>query len=135
MTNIKKLTNKYTELWKEYEVFLKKNQLQETDIMEVYFIYYNGLLNKNCLECKPNLTQKECSMYNLTVDNNCNWIITDNDYGTIYVKLINNIIIAFRCTKQCMKPKKYRFLNQWKIINKKNISTNHYNLLKEINFL
>jgi hypothetical protein len=73
-------------------------------------------------------------MYNLTVDDDCNWIITDNDHGTIYIKLINNTMIAFRCTQQCRKPKNYRFLNQWSAIST-NISNNHYNLLREINFL
>lgn len=134
MINIKKLTSEYTELWKEYEEFLKRMKLQEADVVEIYFIYYIGLLNKNCLSCEPNLTQEECSMYNLTVDDDCNWILTDNEYGTIYIKLINNTIIAFRCTQQCMKDKNYRFLNQWSGINT-NISKNHYNLLREINFL
>jgi hypothetical protein len=134
MPNIKKLTKQHTELWKEYTEFLQRNNIEESDVVDVSFIYYVRLLNKNCLTCKPNLTKEECSMYDLTVDDDCNWIIADNDYGTIYVKLKNNIKVAFRCTNQCLKSKKYRFLNQWNAENT-NISINHYNLLKGINFL
>lgn len=133
MPLIKKLSNKYVELWKEYEEFLKRNKLCMSDDMEVYFVYYDKFINKNCLKYKPTLTKEECSMYNLTVDNDCNWIITDNDYGTLYVKLKNKIIIGFRCSEQCMKSQNYRFLNQWEVTTK-NIVNSHYELLKSINF-
>ena len=84
--------------------------------------------------CKSELTEEECSMYNLTVDENGEWILVDNDYGAIYVQLIDNTIIGFRCGKECLKPKHYRFLNQW-TVNKNNISDVRYQLLKIEHFL
>jgi len=133
MPTIKKLTNKYTELYKEYQEFLKRNKLRENDVLGVLFIYSLKYYNKNCLLCKPELTVEECSMYDLTVDDDCNWIITDNDYGTIYVKLADKTI-AFRCGEECLKPKNYRFLNQW-TADKNNTPESHYKFLQSEYFL
>lgn len=127
MPIIKQLTKHYTELWKEYEKFLEINKINEKDVINVCFIYRTKFFNKVCLKCNQNLTKEECCMYNYTVDDDCNRILVDNDYGTIYVKLKDNIV-AFRCTNYCLSPKEYRFLNQW-IIDKVNIPTNHYELL------
>jgi hypothetical protein len=133
MLTIKKLTTKYKELYKEYEEFLKRNDLEETDILQVQFIYSNEHLNKNCLTCKPELTREECSMYNLTIDDNTEQIIVDNEHGAIYVQLVKKTVIGFRCGNSCLKSKNDRLLNQWIIANNK--STNiHYQLLKTENF-
>lgn len=134
MPKIKNLINQYSQLWDEYQDFLIKNKLQTTDVSKVCFIYYDRLFNNNCLKYKPNLTQEECSMYNLTVDDDCNWILTDNGYGTIYVKLKTDTIVGFRCANECMKPINFRFLNQW-LVTSSNLSKNHYKLLQELQFL
>lgn len=131
MVIMKKLTKQYIELWKEYEEFLKINKLQESDVIYVYFIYYDRCVNNNCLKYKPGLTQEECRMYNLTVDDDCNCIMTDNGFGTIYIKLKNKTIMGFRATKQCMKPNNHRFVNQWNVTIE-NLSNNHCELLKGI---
>jgi hypothetical protein len=128
MPVLKRLTKNNAELWKEYEKFLEINKLNENDVTNVCFIYGDKYLNKGCLNYNPNLTNEECCMYNLTVDDDCNQILVDNDYGTIYVKIKNNMI-AFRCTNYYLKPKQYRFLNQW-IVNKVNIPQLHLDLLK-----
>ncbi len=130
---IKKLTKEYTELWKEYEEFLKINKLQHNDVIQVHFIYYDGHLNKNCFKYKSDLTHRECCMYNLTVDNDCNCILTDNGFGMIYVKLTNKTIFGFRCTEQCMKSQNYRFLNQHAIITT-HLSEKLYGLLEGMRY-
>ena len=123
----KQLSPNYTELWQEYLKFLEMNNLRETDISKVCFIYTDRMLNMECVKCNPKLSADECCMYNWTIDDDCNRILVDNDYGTIYAK-INNDIIAFRCTNYCLKSKSYRFLNQW-IVNKKNTSSRRLDLL------
>jgi hypothetical protein len=133
MAIIKKLIKQYTELWKEYEEFLRRNKLEQCDVVQVCFIYYDRHLNKNCLKYKADLTQEECCMYNLTVDDDSNWILTDNGFGTIYVKLTNNTIFGFRCTEQCMKAQNYRFINQWIMITT-NLSEKRYALLEGMQF-
>jgi hypothetical protein len=127
MPVLKQLTKNNAELWKEYEKFLEINKLTEKDVINVCFIYGDKYLNKGCLSYNPNLTNEECCMYNLTVDDDCNRILVDNDYGTIYVKLKNDIV-AFRCTNYCLKSKNYRFLNQW-IVDKVNMPRHHFGLL------
>jgi hypothetical protein len=73
-------------------------------------------------------------MYNITVDDDCNWILKDNEYGTLYAKLKTGTIIGFRCSNECLKPINFRFLNQW-IVTPGNISKNHYRLLVDLKFL
>jgi hypothetical protein len=133
MPKIKKLTTKYPELYKEYTEFIKRNNIDVNNVELTYFIYSNKFYNKNCFECKNKLTQVECSMYNLTIDDDEEWILVDNDYGTIYIKLTNGTIIGFRCANECLKPKNYRFLNQW-IVDDNNILNSHYELLLEKNY-
>lgn len=133
MPTITKLTYKYKELYKEYKEFIERNQLKENDILQVQFIYSNRFYNRNCLKCKPELTQEECTMYNLTVDDDQEWILVDNEYGTIYVQLVDNLVIGFRCGEECLKPKNHRFLNQW-IVTKNNIPDAHYQLLRTEQF-
>ena len=133
MITIIKLCNEYKELYKEYQEFLKINKLVENDILQVQFIFSTNLYNKNCLNYNPNLTYEECSMYNLTVDDNGEWILVDNDYGVIYVQYVSNKVIGFRCGEQCIKPKNCRFLNQ-RTIEKNKISDAHYQLLKKEHF-
>lgn len=134
MPKIKKLSDKYTELYKEYTEFLQRNNFDENTITEVYFIYSKKFYNKNCFYCNKKLTEEECSMYNLTVDDNEEWILVDNDYGTIYVKLPDNTIIGFRCGEQCLQRKNYRFLNQW-VVDNSNTPNSHYELLVSKNLL
>lgn len=127
MPIIKQLTKNHSELWKEYLKFLEMNKLNDSEISKVYFIYTEQSYNKSCLELNSNLTKEECCMYNYTVDNDCNGILVDNECGTIYIKLKNGIV-AFRCTNYCLKPKNYRFLNQW-LVNSNNTSSKHLFLL------
>jgi hypothetical protein len=134
MPIIKKLTNEYLELYKEYLEFLTLNEIKEKDVLQVYFIYSNRYYNKNCLLYNSNLTMEECSMYNLTVDDDSNCIITNNFSAKIYVKLMDGTIISFRCTQEPMKSRNERSLIQ-KIVNKNNLSSTHYKLLQEEHFL
>ena len=134
MPKIKKLTSKYTELYREYQEFLIINKLKETDVLQVNFIYSTKFYNKNCLICNPKLTEEECSMYNLTVDIDGEWIIVDNEHSKIYVQLTNKIVVSFRCGQECLQSKNNRLLNQ-AIIGNDNISNKHYYLLKKELFL
>jgi hypothetical protein len=134
MPSIKKLTTKYKELYKEYTEFFNRNQLIDSDIKQVVFIYYKKLYNRNCIKYNKELTPEECSMYNLTVDDDENWLLVDNEYGAIYVQLIDMRVIGFRCTGSCMKPSNYKFLNQW-IVDDNNIPDEHYQLLQINNLL
>jgi len=131
MKILKNLTNKYSELWKEYQEFLKLNNLTENNIVKVCFVFFDKSLNKGCLTINPNLTYEEQCMYNYSVDDDANRILVDNDYGSIYVKLNNNKVYGFRCCNHCLKPKNFRFLNVW---TEKNMSKNQITLLKEHNF-
>lgn len=127
------LTHIYTELWKEYLYFLQKNNIFESDVANVYFIYYDKSFNIHCLNANDKLTKEECHMYDLTVDDDCNYILTDNNLGTIYVKLTNGFVFAFRSTNHCLYSKNYRFLNEW-YINENNIKKSHLVLLKKYPF-
>jgi hypothetical protein len=98
--------------------FLEKNNLTESNIIKICFIYSDDNYNKNCLDCINNLTKEECSMYNLTIDDDCNRILVSNGYGIIYAQFKNKQIIGFRCANYCLKPKTYRFLEQ-SIVTKK----------------
>ena len=114
MPIIKELTNKYTELWKEYMHFLKLNNIKENTINKVCFVYNKKMFNKGCLVINANLTNEECCMYNWSVDDDCDKILVDNEVGIIYVQQ-NFKIVAFRATHLCMHSKNYRLLNQWTI--------------------
>jgi hypothetical protein len=117
MSKTKILTIHHTELWKEYKKFIEINKLNETGV--VYFVYSENMYNKECYNYNSNITDEECCMYNWTVDDDCNGILVDNEYGTLYTK-IKNDIIGFRCTNECLKSKNHRFLNQW-IVDKNKI--------------
>jgi hypothetical protein len=133
MLIIKQLNEKYTELWKEYIKFLEMNSIKMSDVDNVYFIYTNKMFNNECIIYNPNLTVEECCMYNISVDDDANKILVDNDFGRFYVKLKNEII-AFRCSNYYLRSSNYRFLNQY-TVNKHNISERRYKILNKINFL
>lgn len=128
MPVIKTLTPKYKELWKEYQIFLKFNNFEEKDVQQIYFIYSDKLRNKGCSIYYKDLTYDEECMYNYTIDDDCNIILVDNDYGAIYVKLSNNDIYGFRCANYCLKPMTFRYPNIW---SKNKISKTHLILLQE----
>lgn len=132
MKVIKNLTQKYTELWKEYQEFLKLNNLTENDVTRISFIFSDKNLNKECLTVNPSLTYEELCMYNYSVDDDTNRILVDNDYGSIYIKLKNNHVFGFRCSNYCLKPKTFRFLNMW---NCNNLTNNQMTFLQNNNFL
>jgi hypothetical protein len=125
------LTPKYTELWKEYLEFLKLNNLSNADITKICFIYSDKYHNEGCLDCEPELLYDELCMYNYSVDDDCNKILVDNEYGAIYVKMSSGEICAFRCTNYPLKPKTFRLLNMW---NMKQFPSKHLLILKDYNF-
>lgn len=131
MRILKNLTDEYSELWKEYQEFLKLYNLTENNVEKVCFIFFEKCLNKGCLKINPNLRYEEQCMYNYSVDDDVNPILVDNDYGSIYVKLKNNKIYGFRCCNHCLKPQTFKFLNIW---TEKNMSKNQIVLLKEKDF-
>jgi hypothetical protein len=103
------LTPYYKHLWSEYKAFLECNEVDEKQIFRVYWIWNKKLSNNNCLLYDKYMSEEETSMYNLTIDNNHDYILTSNEKSYIYIELEDQTIL-FRCGNICLQPSNYRFV-------------------------